>query len=241
MSLPSAGPPDATNSAAVPADAREIGPFRAGLRRTILVGLAILGWFATQSFISQRTAPTSGIDDGMHRLTAPWHDYLFAHPSAANALMIVSSAFIDGLAIFVLVRAIKGPTIRPFVGLFMLFGLRQLLEVLCSLPEPHEMIWHYPGVPAILVTYGVATDLFFSGHTSVAVYGSLELSRLGRKWLWLGIFIAIFEMLTVLTLRAHYTMDVYAALMTALVVNHIAEKISPPIDRFILRTLARSA
>ena len=31
--------------------------------------------------------------------------------------------------------------------------------------------------PALLVTYGTSTDFFFSGHTSIAVYGATELAR----------------------------------------------------------------
>jgi hypothetical protein len=205
------------------------------LLRLFIVGAAIGLWFLTQSLISKRTAPPAGIDDGMHRLLAPLHDYLFAHPTAANVLMIVSSGFIDALAIFILIRAIFGPTIRPFIGLFLLFCLRQLCQMLVSLPEPEQMIWRYPGCPAILVTYGVATDLFFSGHTSVAVYGSIELSRLGKKWLALGVCIAVFEMLTVLTLRAHYTMDVFAAFMTAFFAARIAEWLAPRLEAFVDR------
>jgi len=203
--------------------------------RAVVILLAIGGWFLSQSFISKRTPPVGVIDDGMHKLLAPWHDYLFVHHAHANVLMIVSTAFIDGLAIFVLLRSIFGPSLRPFVGLFMLFGLRQICQVLVSLPEPQQMIWHYPGVPALLVTYGVATDLFFSGHTSVAVYGALELARINRKWLVIGAAIAIFEALTVLTLRAHYTMDVFAAAMTAPVVALIAERIGPKIDAELCR------
>src|SRR5439155_15839886 len=88
--------------------------------------------------------------------------------------------------------------------------------------------------------YAVSNDFFFSGHTSVAVYGAFELSRLHRKWLTVGaIFIVIFEMITVLTLRAHYTMDVFAAAATALLIGILAEKIAPPIDRFLARIVGR--
>lgn len=207
--------------------------------RAAVIFLAIGGWFLTQALISKRTAPEAGINDGMHKFLAPLHDYFFTHKESANILMIVSSAFIDGLAIFVLLRSIFGATIRPFVGLFMLFVLRQLCQMLCSLPEPHQMIWHYPGVPALLVTYGVATDLFFSGHTSVAVYGALELGRIGKKWLVAGLAIAVFEALTVLTLRAHYTMDVFAAAMTAIVATLAAERISPALDRALIRSFGK--
>jgi hypothetical protein len=41
------------------------------------------------------------------------------------------------------------------------------------------MIWRYPGVPSLLVTYGTSNDLFFSGHTALAVYGSIELAWWG--------------------------------------------------------------
>ena len=39
------------------------------------------------------------------------------------------------------------------------------------------------GVPTLLVTYGVGNDLFFSGHTALAVFGTLELGRVGHAGL----------------------------------------------------------
>jgi hypothetical protein len=196
-------------------------------------------WFLTQALIGSRAAPAGGIDDGMHRLLAPAHDWLLIHELCADTLMIVSSAFIDGLAIFIILRSVLGQSLRPFLGLLMLFVLRQLCQALISLPEPHEMIWRYPGFPALLVTYGVATDLFFSGHTSVAVYGALELARIGRRWILPGLLIAVFEALTVLTLRAHYTMDVFAAALAAAVVSKAAEAIAPHGDRLVNRLWGR--
>ena len=207
--------------------------------RATLIALGIGGWFLTQSLIAGRTPPDRGINDGMHNLLAPAHDWFWVHPSAANALMIVSSALIDGFAIYVLLSAILGKTFRPFIGLFILFVLRQVCEGLVSLPTPPEMIWRYPGVPAILVTYGVATDLFFSGHTSVAVFGAIELGRRGRGWMIFGICVAVFEALTVLTLRAHYTMDVFAAAMAALYISKLSEVLAPPCDRLIARLSGR--
>jgi hypothetical protein len=63
----------------------------------------------------------------------------------------------------------------------------------------------------LLITYGVANDFFFSGHTGIAVFGAIELARrFGRTGAAIGVGIAIFEIVTVLTLRAHYTMDIVA-------------------------------
>ena len=57
--------------------------------------------------------------------------------------------------------AIFGESIRPYVGLVLVFALRQICQMLCPLPAPSGMVWRYPGVPAVLVTYGTANDLFF--------------------------------------------------------------------------------
>jgi len=199
--------------------------------RLILVVLGLATWFWTQSLIGQRALSGQVIGDELHVLTAPAHQYLLDHPRAGNGLLIASSAGIDLFALFLLGRAIFGPTFRPFIGLLMLFALRQICQALCALPPPEAMIWRNPGFPSLVVTYGVANDLFFSGHTAIAVFGAVELARLGRRWLGvLGVGVALFEVATVLTLRAHYTMDVFTGAVTALLVAVVAAKISPWCD-----------
>src|SRR2546422_6607348 len=162
--------------------------------RAALVAVGLGLWFWTQRLIGARPFPSRGIGDAVHDWTEPWNRWLNAHPRGANALLIASSAVIDLLAFFLLGAAISGPTFRPFVGLLLLDALRQLCQGLCAFAPPEGMIWRSPGVPSLLVTYGTATDLFFSGHTAIAVYGALELMRLGGPWLvLLGVAIALFE------------------------------------------------
>ena len=91
-----------------------------------------------------------------------------------------------------------------------------------------------PGIPSLLVTYGTATDLFFSGHTAIAVFGSVELARMGGVILpALGVVIAVVEATAVLVLRAHYTMDVFAGAVTALWVWTVANALAPGVDRWL--------
>jgi membrane-associated phospholipid phosphatase len=211
--------------------------------RLSLVILGLAAWFFTQHLIGSRTY-NGHIDDGLLTLLSPAHSYLLTHSVARNALLISSSAIIDILALFLLVRSIFGPTIRPFLGLLILFALRQIFQALCVLPMPEQMIWpkEGPGFPSLLVTYGVSNDLFFSGHTAMAVFGAVELVRWGgRKLLPLGLAIALFEILAVLALRAHWTMDVYAGAVTALLVAFIATRIAPPVDRALLKLTRRSS
>jgi hypothetical protein len=98
------------------------------------------------------------------------------------------------------------------------------------------MIWRYPGFPSLLVTYGTTSDLFFSGHTAIAVYGALELAHHGGTALAiLGAVIVLVEAATVLVLRAHYTMDVFAGAVTALWVWGVSSALAPGIDAWLAR------
>jgi hypothetical protein len=211
---------------------------RQGILLRLVVAAIVLGlWFWTQSLIGGRIAPANGIGDAVHNWTAGLNSYFSQNLAAANALLIVSSALIDALGLFLLAHWLFGGTVRPFLGLFLLIALRQVIEAICALPPPPHMIWHYPGFPSFLVTYRVANDFFFSGHTAIAVFGAIELSRLRRTWLTaLAILIACFEVATVLILRAHYTMDVFTGIVAALWVAHLAERISPRLDRLINRS-----
>ena len=84
------------------------------------------------------------------------------------------------------------------------------------------------------MTYQVANDFFFSGHTAIAVFGAMEISRLRGKGLTvLAVLIVIFEVATVLVLRAHYTMDVFTGIVAALWVARFSERVSPRIDQRI--------
>jgi PAP2 superfamily protein len=216
--------------------AQSTGQRRGILLRLVVTAIVLGLWFWTQSLIGGRIAPSNGIGDAVHNWTAGLNSYFSQNLGAANALLIVSSALIDALGLFLLARWLFGGTIRPFLGLFLLIALRQVLEAICALPAPPNMIWHYPGFPSFLVTYRVANDFFFSGHTAIAVFGAIELSRLRRTWLTaLAILIACFEVATVLILRAHYTMDVFTGIVAALWVAHLAERIAPRLDRLIHR------
>jgi hypothetical protein len=210
------------------------------LLRFLIAGIVLAVWFWTQSLIGARTPPALGVGDALHNLTAGLNSY-FAHDAgAADALLIVSSALIDALGLFLLGSWLFGGTIRPFLGLFLLMALRQIMQAICTLPSPPGMIWHYPGFPSLLVTYHVANDFFFSGHTAIAMYGALELSRQRRTWLTTAaIVIVLFEITTVLVLRAHYTMDVFTGIVTALWIARVADRASPRLDQVFSQALRK--
>jgi len=204
-----------------------------GLRAGIVAGALVL-WFWTQSLIARKSAPKVGIGDVVHDLTARWNRYFFTHERAANAALIISSGFIDVFGLSLIGAAIFGATFAPFLAILILFALRQLCQGLCTLPPPPGMIWRNPGFPALLVTYSVGNDFFFSGHTAVAVLGAIEAAHFGPAWLGVSAAaIALGEMLLVLVLRAHYTMDVVAGALAAFLAAAAAGKLSPALDAWL--------
>ena len=188
--------------------------------RVLLIGGSLFLWFLTQKMIGARRLEDGAIYDHLHVLTARWNAWLNQNPRPANAILIASSLGVDAVTLFVLVYAVLGPSFMPFWGLFGLFVLRQMSQASVALPVPPGIIWRDPGVPSLFVTYGVGTDFFFSGHTALAVYGAMQLSALQIPALTVtGAVVAMLQVVAVIALRAHWTMDVLAGLFAALTVG----------------------
>jgi hypothetical protein len=194
--------------------------------RLLIVIFSLCGWFITQSLIASRGCEGDRIGDAVHDWTAPIHGWLMRNPGKADSLLIISSGFIDLFAVFIIAISLFGPSMRPFFALLMLFIFRQLCQMTCALPAPKDMIWRNPGFPSLLVTYGVANDFFISGHTAIAVIGAIEVAKVAPLWLAVAAgVIALLEALTVLVLRAHYTMDILGAIAAAFCAEELASRL----------------
>lgn len=202
----------------------------------ILVGVGL--WYWTQKLISRKVDLGDGVGDRLHDLTTPLHAWFTRNPGATNATLIVTSAMVDAIGIYLLGNAILGSSLRPFIALLILFGLRQICQAITTMPKPPGVIWRHPGVPSLLVTYHVGNDFFFSGHTAVAALGALELAYHGPPVAAIVVaVIALIEMAVVIIFRAHYTADVFAAPFAAWGAELIAQHVSPTIDVWLHRLI----
>jgi hypothetical protein len=131
-------------------------------------------------------------------------------------------------------RALFGPTIRPFLELF-LFGLyRQCLQFLVTLPIPQGIIWDDPGFPSLMVNYSIQHDLYFSAHTGISLLVVIELLRTQKKWLYrTGFFFFVYVLITLVSFRIHYTMDIFTGLFVAWMIHLTSKKLSLSIDRWM--------
>lgn len=196
---------------------------------------AIAVWLFTQRLLGSRKIKNPDqIGDYLHLWTEKYNRCLNQSPQLAKWLLISSSLVIDLLGVFIIIQTFVGASVRPLLALIALFTLRQINQAITILPTPKGMIWHNPGVPSIFVTYHVSNDLFFSGHTALAVLGALELAQLGGGYfIMLAIAAVIFEMVAVILLRAHWTLDVFTGAVTALWVHDMMSRLAPTIDLWI--------
>ncbi len=203
------------------------------LRIGVIV-LALVVWFWTQKVIGRKGEAPGGIWDGFHQLTAGWHGYFLSHDKAANRALAISSFFIDVLSLTLIGAAIFGSSFAPFLGVLIVFAMRQVCQLWCTLPPPPGIIWRDPGFPSLLVTYGVSNDLFFSGHTALAVLGAIGVCHIAPWWVGaVAILVAIGEAVIVLVLRAHYTMDVIAGAFAAWFAADMAARLAPFVDGWL--------
>lgn len=204
-----------------------------GERIAVVIGALVI-WFWTQSLIGRKAQSKELIGDFIHEITAPWHAYFLNSPLAANTALIVSSLFIDMFGLSLIGAAIFGPTFAPFLAILVVFAMRQICQAVSTLPPPPGIIWRNPGFPALLVTYSVGNDFFFSGHTALAVLGAIEAANYGPPWLAIvATIIALGEVLVVLVLRAHYTLDVVAGALAAFLAAEVASKLAPTVDAWL--------
>jgi hypothetical protein len=204
--------------------------------RIIFVAGAIGLWFWTQRLISAKAPVKNGVGDRLHDWSAPLHAWFLARPRATNLTLILTSLGIDLFGLYLFARSIFGPTLQPLVAIFVLFSLRLTCQALCTLPIPPGAIWHHPGFPSLFVTYGTSNDFFFSGHTALSVLGAMYLAHDAPPWLAaIGAAIAVAEAITVIILRAHYTMDVFAAPFAAWGAEEIARRSAPYLDAWLAR------
>ena len=201
----------------------------------VVVSVAL--WFYSQAKISTCKPPPladSPIGDRLHTWSTPWHTWLTARRERSSRLLIITSAGIDVFGVYLLAATIFGSSIRPIVALLIVLALRQFCQYLVSLPAPAGVVWHHPGFPSLFVTYHVANDYFFSGHTAIAAAATMQLAHVAPWWVvTLALLGTIIEAGSVIVLRAHYTMDVFAAIFATVAADTAATWLAPGIDSLL--------
>ena len=133
-----------------------------------------------------------------------------------------------------IIMAISGKSYRLLVALVLLYGSRGIIQDYYSMPHHEEYLFIDPGVLSLTVPYFKSNDYFFSGHVSLPILMGIEFYKSGSKRLSLFCaFTAIYELIMMLLLRGHYSIDLYAALIFSFYFTRMAETLCKPLDKYI--------
>ncbi len=198
-------------------------------------------WHGTQYLLESSRGVITHVTDHTHEALATANAFFNAHPSVTDAILIVTSFELDVAALSLVAFFFIRKESRPLLALWLVLITRQLCQTAVSLPKPDGLLWRYPGFPSLVVTYGAASDFFFSGHMALSTLFAMELSLQGAaRWkqivAWAAIGLHVF---VILSMRFHYIQDVVAGFLTAIVAALVARALGQRLDQRVARWFAR--
>lgn len=180
------------------------------------------------------------IDQG-HKWTATINEMCHKSKALLTFFEISSSGLMDLTFLCMLIYwFIWGKTGEILWKLAVFYGVRGLVQSNFRMRYPEKGIWDYPGIPSIVVPYGLQCDYYFSGHC-----GFLAIN-IASHWNWgnkkFAIFIACFLPFVAFVLimsRIHYTIDIPIGIMFGFYVHFLIKPNVVKLDRKLSRTVIR--
>mmetsp|Transcript_6666 Transcript_6666/g.11790 ORF Transcript_6666/g.11790 Transcript_6666/m.11790 type:complete len:246 (+) Transcript_6666:2380-3117(+) len=205
------------------------------LKVVIIAAIALLCVINGATGFIQQNDRTECITDAIFDLTAPLNNFFQEQVALRHAVLILSSACIDILVLHFAYRfLVHSKSWRSVLSALSFYITRGLLQMLFLMRIPPGYIWEYPGFPSLSVSYQPTTDFFFSGHVGFAFLCCLEY-RLSHKYNWAKFALAatVFEASVMLSLRAHYFIDIVGGIVFAHYIWTVAGWLAPHIDAYI--------
>jgi hypothetical protein len=132
--------------------------------------------------------------------------------------------------VIVLVVLVTGKGIRLGVALYAAYFLHWLFLHATVLPPPDDHVWRFPeGVFTLGQPH--PRDFWFSGHTANATL--IALSAAGRRpWVVVLAWAHVaFQILLVLAVRTHYTIDVLGGIFVAYTIHRVSLDVAARLGR----------
>lgn len=101
---------------------------------------------------------------------------------------------------------------------------------------PDKGIWDYPGIPSIVVPYGLQSDYYFSGHCGFLAMNIINQWKHGNKKRALLILLVLpYVAFTLIMSRIHYTIDIPIGIMFGFYVYIMVEPHVKKLDFWVSR------
>jgi hypothetical protein len=176
------------------------------------------------------------VDKG-HIWTEPVNGIVHESEKWLNFFQISSSGMMDLVMINYLIwfyfKARNGHTLWT-VAIF--YGTRAIIQGNFKMRFPDKGIWDDPGIPSLVVPYGLQSDYYFSGHCGFLAIQTINMANVGRKYTAVAIAIAIpYVAYTLIMTRIHYTIDIPIGIMYGCYLYIMIEPHVKKMDYYISR------
>ena len=173
--------------------------------------------------------------DTIHDLTETANSFIQDNHNIRSALMIISSLLID---VSVLSLGYNwyfyGKSWSTLLSIGIFYVLRGLCNLIYMMKSPDGLIWTFPGIASLTVSYHDTTDFFFSGHVGINLIAAIELKNFKvRYFTFISLIGILFQIITMIVLRGHYLVDIIAGLISAHYSRIISQKYSYYFDTFM--------
>lgn len=172
------------------------------------------------------------LDDRLFNLTAPINAYFGTHSLQKHILLATSSLLIDSLILITAIHwVLYSKTWRLAIGLLFFYLFRGIVQCLFQMKFPNGYLWDYPNFPSLTVSYLKTNDFFFSGHVGLPILIAREWKANNKNILFgISIGICVIEIITMIFLRGHYTIDLITGVIFALYFYDISASLSKYVD-----------
>lgn len=174
-------------------------------------------------------------DDKMFTFTKDINRYITSNSILHDGYLITAGFLMDcaiflGFAYFALVFK----SWRMIISLGTLYLVRGFIQETYVMGHPEEYSFHYPGIISVSVPYFKTHDYFFSGHVSLPLIIGVEFFKNKyNKLSFFCFFVACYEMVMMIILRGHYSIDLYAGFIFSFYFCRISEYVVPYVDSFL--------
>jgi hypothetical protein len=172
------------------------------------------------------------LDDKIFDFTSDINKFFQKNTFYRRALLITSSFFIDFVIIFFSILWTKrGRSYRPVIAYMFFYSIRGITQNMFQMRYPEGYLWEYPGFPSLVISYLKTNDFFFSGHIGFPIIAGMEFYYFGYvNMYYFCLMSSVFEALTMIFLRGHYSIDLFAGVIFAHYAFLISEKYSYLLD-----------
>lgn len=203
---------------------------RLGFILLLLVGIALntfLGFALPSNEIDC-------LDDYLFKITAGANEYFGTHPRGRSALLIISSLAIDIMVFISFFHwALYSISWRLILALISFYSFRAIIQAMFAMKFPDGYLWIDPGFPSLFVSYLKTRDFFFSGHVGFPIILAQEWNRIKKYYLQIVCYLVCFlELLTMVFLRGHYSIDLISGLVFSHYFFIIMEPLAIIVDKW---------